>query len=184
MDLATVAAFTAAGLSLVNVAISARMTSRGHREQWRREQERPLVARSLTLSEEARGEWWDTSVAKQDMSEDDAWGGSKAQQHWGKGWRLVHDLRYEVAQLDLLASLPVRQIARELVTAHERAASRLVILVKPGQDDYPLRQEHYDEIHKLQAALAEMTRGDLGLGPSLRVPPRSLLGKILARAQE
>ena len=65
VDLAAVAAFTAAGLSLVNVAISARLASRGAREQWRRDQERPIVARCLTLSDDALGEWWDDSVAKQ-----------------------------------------------------------------------------------------------------------------------
>ena len=64
VDLTAVAAFTAAGLSLVNVAISARMASRGHREQWRREQERPIVARCLTLSADARHEWRNAWVAR------------------------------------------------------------------------------------------------------------------------
>ena len=59
------AAFTAAGLSLVNVAISARLVSRGQREQWRRDQERPIVARCITLSGDALSEWSDASVAKQ-----------------------------------------------------------------------------------------------------------------------
>ena len=70
MDLAAVAAFTAAGLSLVNIGLSARLASRGQREQWRREQERPIVARCLTLSADALSEWWDASVAKQDAEAD------------------------------------------------------------------------------------------------------------------
>jgi len=50
VDLTAAAAFTAAALSLVNVAISYRLTSRGHREQWRRDEARPIVARMLKLS--------------------------------------------------------------------------------------------------------------------------------------
>jgi hypothetical protein len=45
VDLSAIAAFTAAALSAVNILISYRLTSRGHLEQWRREQERPIVAR-------------------------------------------------------------------------------------------------------------------------------------------
>jgi hypothetical protein len=108
-----VAAFTAAALSLVNVAISARLVSRGQREQWRRDQERPVVARCLTLSDDALSEWWDASLAKQDADADAPL--TKMDQHWRKGGQLLHDLRYEVAQLDLLASRAVRQVAATLL---------------------------------------------------------------------
>jgi hypothetical protein len=97
VDLTAVAAFTAAALSLVNVVISYRLTSRGHREQSRRDQERPIVARSLTLSADALGEWWDASVAKQDMAVGASAG---SEPHWEKGcvsgmfiWPQIDDQR-------------------------------------------------------------------------------------------
>ena len=131
VDLTAVAAFTAAGLSLANVAISARLASRGQREQWRRDQERPVVARCLTLSDDALSEWWDASVAKQDAEADAPL--TRMDSHWDKGRQLLHDLRYEVAQLDLLASRTLRQVAQDLVSAHESETSRLLLLAKPGQ---------------------------------------------------
>jgi hypothetical protein len=50
------------------------------------------------------------------------------------------------------------------------------MLVKPGKDDYEGRRAIQGKIHELQSALVESTRTDLGLP----VPPRSLLGKLLA----
>jgi hypothetical protein len=54
-------AASAAALSLVSVVVSVilsyRLTSRGHLEQWRREQVRPVIARILTLSSNALREW-------------------------------------------------------------------------------------------------------------------------------
>jgi hypothetical protein len=182
-DLAAAAAFTAAGLSLVNVAISARLASRGHREQWRRDQERPIVARCLTLSRDIHSQLWDCSVAKQNMRKGDAWAGSKAQQHALKGLDLLHDLTYETAQLDLLASDYVRQAARALVVAHQKEAGRLVGL-KPGQDDDDARRTNQVKIEELNTALVERTRADFGLGSSQQVPPNSILGRTPGRDRE
>jgi hypothetical protein len=95
---------------------------------------------------------------------------------------LRHDLGYEVAQLELLASRPVRRVARELVAAHEKEALRLT-LAKPGQDDYEGRRASQVKIEALEETLVDRTRADLGLGPSFQVPPRSLLAKLLGRDQ-
>ncbi len=92
---ATAAAFTAAYLSLVNVAYSYDLNRRGHREQWRREQERPIVARGLTISAGALGAWWKTSVALDEMKAGDRWEAS-ASESWAKGSALVQELRFEV----------------------------------------------------------------------------------------
>src|SRR5260370_2535136 len=54
----------------------------------------------------------------------------------GHGRQLLRDLRFEVAQLDLLASRTVRQLARDLVETPETETSRLPLMAKPGQDDY------------------------------------------------
>lgn len=177
------AAFTAAALSLVNVVLSYRLTRRGHREQWRRDQERPIVARSLTLSDDAREASRNTSLATHLMSEGDAWPDTEMKQRWEKGWQLIEDLRYEVAQLDLLASGSVRKAARELVRAHQEDWVR-VVETTPGMDDNEGRRATQVKIRELQSALIEMTRADLGLGPGFQVPPRSLLAKLLGRYQE
>ncbi|HEX9520916.1 MAG TPA: hypothetical protein VF940_32635 [Streptosporangiaceae bacterium] len=95
MNWATAAAFTAAYLSLVNVAYSYDLNRRGHREQWRREQERPIVARGLTISAGALGAWWKTSVALDEMKAGDRWEAS-ASESWAKGSALVQELRFEV----------------------------------------------------------------------------------------
>jgi hypothetical protein len=174
-----VAAFAAAGLSLVNVAISARLANRGQREHWRRDQERPIVARCLTLSDDVFSEWWDASVAKQDASADAS--PTLADPHWDKGRELLHDLRYEVAQLDLLASRAVRQVAGDLVKAHERELTRLLLSAKPGEDDSEGRIATQAKIQGLQGALVERARTDLGLDLALRVPPGSPLGQMLGR---
>ena len=167
------AAFTAAGLSLVNVAISARLVSRGQREQWRRDQERPIVARCLTLSGDALSEWSDASVAKQRADADAP--RTSVGTHWDKGRELLHDLRYEVAQLDLLASWAVRQVARDLFAAHVKEMERLVLTAEPGQGDSEGRQAAQVKIQELQSALVERARTDLGLPGSLR--SRHLAGR-------
>ena len=64
MDLAAVAAFTAAALSLVNVGFSGWLNSRGHLEQWRRDVERPIVAQIVTLSGDALNAWQEASFAR------------------------------------------------------------------------------------------------------------------------
>jgi hypothetical protein len=70
VDLAAVAAFTAAGLALVgvvvNIAWSYRLSSRVQLEQWRRNEERPIVARMLTLSADVLGQWQQTGQARRD----------------------------------------------------------------------------------------------------------------------
>jgi hypothetical protein len=181
VDLTAAAAFVAAGLSLVNVGITARLARRGQREQWRRAEERPLVARCLTLSEDISKEWWDASVAKQDADPDT--NSFSMDPHWKKGFGLWRDLRYEVNQLDLLASSSVRQAARDLVEAHAKERSRLLNRL-PGQDDFEDRYKAHLKFEELQDALGERTRIDLGLAPRMRVQPRSLLGMLLAAGME
>lgn len=180
-DLAAAAAFTAAGLSLVNVVVTARLASRGQREQWRREQERPIVARSLTLSADASTEWWKTSAVREEMDPDQPGPSADADEHMQRGIQLLGELRYQVAELDLLASRAVRRAASDLADAHHAEMDRL-FLTAPGADDKDGRRATPAKIRELEAVLVEWARVDLGLstaqpGP----PPRSLIGKLLAR---
>ena len=175
------AAFTAAGLSLINVAFSARLARTGSREQWRREQERPIVARCLTLSREAGRTWWEVSVAMEPDIPGAPSEKSAAWDHWREGSNLIRDLQYQVAELDLLASSALRQAALDLVSAHQTESLR-VYPAKPRKD-FEARQRSGDGLRKLEAELVEAARADLGLGPSGSVPvpkPRSLLGLVQA----
>ena len=92
-------------------------------------------------------------------------GSAEAGQHLMKGVRLLDDLRYEVAQLELLASQPVRQAAGELVIAHEKEVARIMV-AKSGRNDPQARSAFRNKIRKLHEALVESTRTDLGLGSS------------------
>ena len=121
-------------------------------------------------------------MARQAVSAGTRWNGSAADEHWLKGRQAVADLRYEVAQLDLLASRSVREVAYQLIAAHEKEATRLVLL-KPGEDDFERRSQERDTIIGLQRVLVERARTDLGLDRPAP-PPRSLLGKLLARPYE
>lgn len=129
MNLAVIAAFTAAGLSLINVAVSARLSSRGARDQWRREQAQPLVAKILNLSADAVGEWRYTAALKPKLFEVAEAGMDDEQAkpmldeirgHWSKGQDHYLAMRDQAAQLDLLASHRVRDAAWSVVTEHYR----------------------------------------------------------------
>ena len=85
-----------------------------------------------------------------------------------KGRQLLLDLRYEIAQLDLLASRTVRQAAGDLFEAHQAEATRLLVTAMPGQDDSESREAAQVKIEVLQDALMERTRADLGLGVPVR----------------
>lgn len=181
-DLAAVAAFTAAGLSLINVVITVRLVRRGQRERWRREQERPIVARCLTLSSDIRHEWHEASVARQDAR---SWALPEAQQRIRKGWEALRDLHYEATQLDLLANHAVRQAARELVAAHDKEMNRLTFPPRPDTSENAARRASQGAIGELEVTLVERARVDLGLSSAQPTgKPRSLIGQHGARQKE
>jgi hypothetical protein len=182
VDLGVIAAFTAAGLSLVNVVYSARAAHRGDRERWRREQERPVVARSLALSRELGRERWDAVAAKGGIGTSP---GAEAElsDSLRKAWQLIGDLHFEVAQLDLLASPAVREAAGNLIAAHKEEAKNLA---RPrGTDTYEeiceARQATQNTIEQLEKALIDMARTDLGLRSAPLARPRSLLGRLVGK---
>jgi hypothetical protein len=179
VDLVAVAAFTAAGLSLANVAVSARLTRRGSLEQWRREQALPIVARMLTLSADASREWRETSRVKYEwvpMMQAQKDGKAEAlrvqmSDHWARGEEIRGRLRYEAAQLDLLAGRPVREITSELLKTHYEAWFRL----RPNGPGWPPLGQEIEQIDGLQLDLVEGTRADFGIGRALSPGIRTLL---------
>ena len=118
MDLAATAAFTAAALSLINVGVSARLTRAGRLEEWRRDTERPIVARLLTLSQDAAEAWSEANRLRAEYT-----GGAdrtaldRAAAAWNRGNSLVAQLNFEIAQLDLIAGDRLRERARALLLA-------------------------------------------------------------------
>ena len=91
-------------------------------------------------------------MAKQDADTDspETW----VDPHWDTGRQLLRDLRFEIVQLDLLASRTVHH-ARLLEMAHDKERRRLLLLVRPGQDGYEGRQTARVKIKELQSALLE-----------------------------
>ena len=59
------AAFAAAGLSLVNVVVTAQLASRLHLQQWRRDEVRPVVERILVCAREAQKAWTSAAVSRE-----------------------------------------------------------------------------------------------------------------------
>jgi hypothetical protein len=166
VDLAAVAAFTAAGLALVGVVVnivwSYRLSSRVQLEQWRRNEERPIVARMLTLSADVLEQWQQTGQARRDWIDslradpnrghEDTKARDEARDHWGAGSELYEKLRFGAAQLDLIAGRPLRSVAAKLVREHESAQHWL----RPasGADDwFELLTEQNNKIVRLHAEL-------------------------------
>jgi hypothetical protein len=193
VDLTAVAAFTAAVLSLVNVAFSYRLSSRANLEQWRRNEERPIVARMLTLSADALAQWqragqarsnWIESLsADPNQGHEDTTARDEARDQWDTGSELYDKLRFEVAQLDIMAGRPLRDVAAKLVREHESPWHWLRPASGGEANLLESLYEQHNKIVGLHAELVERTRTDLGLDSSLQVPPRSLLAKLLGRHQ-
>jgi hypothetical protein len=179
VDLTAAAAFTAAALSLVNVAVSARMTQRGQREQWRRDAERPIVARILTISSEALELWGDTARAKGQLIDELAAepfaehpvARDAAMQAWQSASAAHELLRFEVAQLDLIGGRRVRSAATALLTSHE-SANHWLRPAGGASDIDQLWMSESNKIVNLTAELVAATRADLGVGRHRTVWPR------------
>jgi hypothetical protein len=167
-----VAAFTAAGLSLVNVGYSAWLNSRGHLEQWRRDVERPIVAQIITLSGDALSAWRDASLARQewiaslhadlDRQHEDVGARDRAAEQWAAGSDVYDKLRFELAQLDLVAGPPLRETAGALVRHHE--SMRHYIRPASAASDWSDQvTDLNNKIVTFHRDLVVKTRADLGL---------------------
>lgn len=172
VSLATAAAFTAAVLSLVNVVVTARFTRQGQLEQWRRDTERPIVANILTLSGDAQRVWMDTAFARrawigslqagQAGSAEEAPAHEKASSSWQEGFDLFEKLRYEAAQLSLVADAPVRAAAEAILKSHESV--RHWLRPASGADNfYDLWLTENNGLAALADRLIDATRVDIGV---------------------
>jgi hypothetical protein len=92
---------------------------------------------------------------------------------WETGCEFYEKLRFETAQLDLIAGRPVREVAAKLIRAHESPQHWL----RPATGANELSRtvgNHSVEIGRLRAELTDKTRADFGLSTSPPTPPDSI----------
>lgn len=187
MNVAAIAAFAAAGISLLNVFVMSRLTRRGQKEQWRRETERPVVAGLLASSKECLETWADAAAQMKTLNESQEAGEPfsseihaatvKMIKTYANGWALVEKLNVIASELDLIASAGVSQAVNKLVDRH--AAIRRD--VAPGAANPPGTVERYgSEIADLRAGVIAETRADIGVDAGWR--PRRVI-RSTKRAQ-
>jgi hypothetical protein len=180
VDLVAVAAFAAAGLSLVNVAVSSRLTRRSQIDQWRRDAERPSIARIATLSNDALHFWEESAtvrsrwVASIQVGHDPtAKGGLRRdfEAAWNAGVADFDQLKFEVFQLDLVAGRSVRSVASQLIAKHEDLRHWLRP-ASPLDDPIALWLSKRGGVTQIQDDLIQAARKDLGIDSARRVPLR------------
>lgn len=104
----------------------------------------------------------------------------EATEHWIAGSELFEKLRFELAQLDLIAGPDVRAVATTLVREHESVQH----WIRPasGADDwYKLLTEQNNKIVRLHEELVDKTRAELGLDPTPSSSPGSP-SRLLSRS--
>lgn len=176
VNTATVAAL-AAVLSfigvVVNIVLTSRLSSRAQLEQWRRNEERPVVTRLLTLSEDALKQWWRAAEARRQWldslnAEHDRNGDTVAppepepQDDWVAGSELYGKLRFEATQLELIAGQPLRDVANRLVRTHE-GLNHSLRPASPRDNPISLVNEQNNKIIQMHEELIGKARADLGL---------------------
>lgn len=160
-SITAVAAFVAAGLSLVNVLVSYFLSHRGQLNQWRRDAERPVVANVLALSgkltsqlsdvAKARDEWL-TSI-QQDRNNENVAARDTAASEWRGARDTFEKLSFEITGLDLIAGRSPRDAAAELMSAQES----LVHWLRPASGT----SEPPQEIFSRQSGVAFNAERDL-----------------------
>jgi len=193
-----VAAFTAAGLSLVSGVLTYRLSRRSQLEQWRQNEERPAVAQFLARSREMYDKWCDTGFYRQvaanllgvqqrldagepvddmvldiarsdaqslqagaDLGDNASASLRKALDIHNSGSEQVEKVRLDAAQLDLIASDGVREVAGKLVKAH----LHMQLFQHPanGRDDWhETLSDGLKGIGGLHKDLVNRARADLG----------------------
>ena len=158
---------------LFNVVLTYRLASRGRLEEWRRNEERPIVARVLTFSadalaeweraEQARREWIGSLRADPSRDHEDTKARDEAVDHWRAGSEVYDKLRFEVAQLDLFAGRPLRDVATKVAREHESPRHWLRPASGADGDLLELLTEQNNKILWLHTELVEKARADLGV---------------------
>jgi len=104
----------------------------------------------------------------------------EASDHWGAGSELHDKLRFELAQLDLIAGSPVRDVASTLVREHE-SVRHWISPASGANNWFELLTEQNNKIFDLHAELVMKTRADLGLESR---PATGRLRSLLPRSHD
>lgn len=169
MNLAVIAAFTAAAVSLVNIIVTARLASGSQFRQWQREEARPLTVRILTLSAHTRFVWARAVHAHADwlrLSQDDERARElqeRKREYLAEGWTELGKLNFEVSQLNLIAAHATREAAAALAKGHEN-----VYVALSGHLSQEGLSDAVAVLNKLlvqQDTLIGKFRADLGVPP-------------------
>jgi hypothetical protein len=181
VNLTAVAAVIAAAASVINIAVTAVLTRRSQFRQWQREEARPIAARLLALSEEAGREWHRfsrTRTARLALSpgEDDDYAARLQQEerdYLAAGRHASDKLRFELAQLELIAAPLTREAARSLAYHHMVAQLQCENRHVLGMRPVDLEGLPHD-LRRLEKRLISQFRADLGV-------PRDPLSLTLGR---
>ena len=144
-------------------------------QQWRQDAERPVLAKVITTSERSlailedtmnkRNRWMNSMTHGQIDNE----ARDEARRSWETDSNEFEELRYQVAQLDLIAGEPLRQAAHALFWKH----SDLRHVLRPssgGEGDLTDSFMAYsNEIVDLRQTLINLARVDLGISPRVRI---------------
>ncbi len=103
------ASFLTGITSLGAVWLQQRRQATAADQEWRRNEERPIVARMLTLSADALAKWQQSAQARSDWLDsrhadptrvhEDTKGRDQARGHWAAAMAIYEKLRFEAAQL-------------------------------------------------------------------------------------
>jgi hypothetical protein len=125
VNLAVIAAFTAAAVSVLNLVVTAKLTSGSQFRRWQREEARPITARLLILSREGRRAWLRIASTRRellDVSDADSSVEGLQKRHrdqMAAAWTVSEELGSEDAALWLIATPPTREAASALVNKHQ-----------------------------------------------------------------
>lgn len=178
VNLAVVAAFTAAAISLVNVLITARLARGGQFRQWQREDAGPIIERVLVLSDELRLSWSGVAEDLKTLSRNlvsprtNEYEAESADNYRDTLQTKIYELLLEgrdkfvdlsngVSALQLISPPPTRNAASRLKDGHQSILTAF--------ERYPLENELPDIIKKRAAIdsaeqdLADSFRTDLGV---------------------
>jgi hypothetical protein len=178
VNLAVIAAFTAATVSILNIILTAWLNRGSQFLQWQREQARPIAARVLTHSDEARLAWMRGVQLEKELrslgDKDKKRAGEleeQARKFFAANRDAFDKLRFEAAQLTLIATPQTREAARALMKHHMDLAMPDIPQLVMATRRRPIAE--METLIALEAALIDTFRADLGL-PS---DPRWLVRK-------
>lgn len=172
-DITTVAAFTAAGLGLVNAVTTGRMARRGSLQHWRRDAERPLVAdivRASTIHSNCVGDVMSLAEIRHYGVDPTIHSVKDIEQELGDARREEREAHYRifglVTELELIAGREVQHLAEMLRRHHSDLSSKFAghePFLRETDEDHDKFPRAYQEERQLQEELVAAARREFGM---------------------